>query len=172
MKEILLVDGYNVVNAWPELIALNDDLEYARDKLVEILAGYGAFKNQQVVVVFDAHAVTGEHQSHFLPSGLEVVFTSEGETADSYIERLSYELVRRGKRVYVVTSDWTEQLVILGVGAYRISARELLQEVKKVKKQIAEGYSENVLTYRRQELEGRLSQEVVKRLEELRKKAD
>ena len=99
-----------------------------------------------------------------------MVYTSEGETADSYIERLAYEQVRSGKRVFVVTSDWTEQLVILGVGAYRISARELLQEVKKVRRQLEDGYSKNVLTYRRQELENRLSKEVVERLEELRKK--
>ena len=170
MKELLLVDGYNVINAWPELIALRDDLEYARDKLVEIFSGYGAFKSQQVIIVFDAHAVSGSNESYFIAPGLEVVYTSEGETADSYIERLAYEQVRSGKRVFVVTSDWTEQLVILGVGAYRISARELLQEVKKVRRQLEDGYSKNVLTYRRQELENRLSKEVVERLEELRKK--
>lgn len=83
---------------------------------------------------------------------------------------MAYDMVRQRKLVYVVTSDWVEQMVILGAGAYRISARELLQDVKKVNKLIKDGFSESQLTYRRHELESRLNSDVVQRLHELRKR--
>lgn len=170
MKDSLLVDGYNVIYAWPELNACKDNLEDARDRLIDILAGYGAFQNMEVTVVFDANAVSGAVAFHHIIGKVAVVYTREGETADSYIEKMAYDTVRQGKQVYVVTSDRVEQLVILGVGAYRISARELLQNVKEVNKLIKEGFSESSLTYRRHELENRLNSEVVKRLYELRKR--
>lgn len=171
--DMLLVDGYNVINAWPELIALKEsNLEHARDKLTDIMTGYGAFKKYNVIVVFDAHGVVGTDSSYQVNDSTEVVYTKEGETADSYIEKMVYYLLRqgvKGGRVYVVTSDWAEQLVILGAGAYRISARELLQDVHKVNKLIAEGFSETVLNYRRHELQNRLNSDVVKRLDEMRR---
>lgn len=170
MRDILLVDGYNVIHAWPELNACKDNLEDARDKLIDIMAGYGAFENMDVTVVFDANAVSGAAVFQHLVGKVAVVYTREGETADSYIEKMAYDTVRQGKRVYVVTSDRVEQLVILGAGAYRISARELLQNVKKVNKLIKDGFSESELTYRRHELENRLNSDVVKRLYELRKR--
>jgi predicted RNA-binding protein with PIN domain len=168
--DILLVDGYNVINAWPELVALKDNLEHARDKLVDILASYSAYKDYKVIVVFDAHAVTGGHSSIIAVSGrLQAVFTKEGETADSYIEKAAYQLVRAGRGVYVVTSDWAEQLTVLGAGAWRIPARELRSEVLEMDKRIAEGFGGSVPSKRRHELQNRLGQDVVRRLDEMRK---
>lgn len=170
MKNILLVDGYNVIHAWPELNACKENLEEARNKLIDILANYGAFQDLEVTIVFDANAVRGAAAFEHLAGKVAVVYTQEGETADSHIERMAYDMVRQQKQVYVVTSDWVEQMVILGAGAYRISARELLQDVKKVNKLIKEGFSQSQLTYRRHELESRLNSDVVQRLHELRKR--
>jgi predicted RNA-binding protein with PIN domain len=170
MRNILLVDGYNVIHAWPELSACKDNLEDARDKLIDIMASYGAFQNLEVIVIFDANAVKGAAVFEHLMGKVSVIYTREGETADSHIEKMAYDMVRQRKQVYVVTSDWVEQLVILGAGAYRISARELLQDVKKVNKLIKEGYSDSELTYKRHELENRLNSDVVKRLDELRRR--
>ncbi|HEY3423878.1 MAG TPA: NYN domain-containing protein [Negativicutes bacterium] len=172
MKDTILVDGYNVVNAWPELISLKANLEQARDRLVDRMACYGAFNNLKVVVVFDAQAVLGVSSCQKISDDLEIIYTGETETADSYIEKLVYDLVRRQRKtVYVVTSDWAEQLAILGTGAYRISARELLENLKKMDKLIAEGFTDSTLTYRRHELGNRLSSEVLKQLDEIRRKS-
>ncbi len=170
MKNILLVDGYNVIHAWPELSARKDNLEDARDKLIDMMASYGAFQDLAVTIIFDANAVSGAAVFENLIGHVSVIYTQEGETADSHIERMAYDMVRQRKLVYVVTSDWVEQMVILGAGAYRISARELLQDVKKVNKLIKDGFSESQLTYRRHELESRLNSDVVQRLHELRKR--
>lgn len=169
MPDVLLVDGYNVINDWAELAALTDNLEHVRDKLVDILAGYGAYKDYSVIVVFDAHAVAGGGTSLDSVAGrMKVVYTRESETADSYIERAAYQLVREGRAVYVVTSDWAEQLAILGAGAWRISARELRNAVLEADKKILEGYSQSLVNYRRHELQNRLGRDVVKRLNDWR----
>lgn len=171
-KDKLLVDGYNVINDWQELVSIKDNLEYARDKLIESLSGYGVFKDCRITVVFDAHAVAdGEGCQQIINDFVDVVFTKEGETADSYIEKMAYFFMRQtgGGRVYVVTSDWAEQMQILGSGAYRISARELRSYVRAAEKSMKQGFSEHVLNYRRQELSDRLNGDVAKRLDELRR---
>ena len=167
--ELLIVDGYNVINAWPELIAIRDNLEYARDKLVDILSEYGAYKRFRTVIVFDAHMTTEKSSSQSQNGLLAVIYTKEGETADSYIEKMVYEYARHNKRIYVVTSDWAEQMFILGAGAYRISARELKNDVIAVKKEIATNLSRKVLARDRHELGNRLEKDILKRLDAMRR---
>jgi len=170
VKETLIVDGYNVIYAWPDLARLKDtNLEHARDKLIDVLASYGAYKGYEVIVVFDAHSTPGTHTVYTTDSGVTVVFTSEGETADSYIERTVYELIRQGVRVYVVTSDWIEQIVTLWAGALRISARELLQSVNEAAATMQAEYVQSPKNYRRSELAARLNGDIAKRLDEMRR---
>lgn len=171
MADFLLVDGYNVVGAWPELVALKEkSLEHAREKLADILAGYGAYKDYKVVIVFDANKVaSGGPRTETTAGGLEIVYSQEGETADSYIERQAYQLVRAGHNVYVVTSDWAQQLTVLGAGAWRIPARELLADVLAAAKAIRDGYVEADWQRRRQEVGGRLAPDIARRLDALRR---
>ena len=170
MIDHLIVDGYNVINAWPELNELKDqDLQHARDSLIGILAGYGAYKDMKVSIVFDAHSVPGQDNIEIINSHLEVVYTNEGETADSCIEKMVYSQMRHCGRVYVVTSDWAEQITVLNFGAYRISAREFRLDVQAVNKAMRDGFSETALTCRRHELENRLDQKVREKLDRIRR---
>jgi predicted RNA-binding protein with PIN domain len=126
--EYLLVDGYNVIYAWPDLKAI--PLEHARDKLLGVLAEYGILTGMQVMVVFDAHHVrhgTGHMEEM---NGVTVVYTREGETADSFIERLSGRLPPG--RIFVVTGDACEQMVSFGRGAFRVTPAELKEEIRRV----------------------------------------
>lgn len=133
---ILLVDGYNIIGAWPELNDLkNKDLSAARDRLIEIMADYQGFTGFRVIIVFDAYDVKGiekKYRNH----KVEVIFTKAEETADERIEKLAIELNNIKTQIYVATSDFTEQWAIFGQGALRISARELLNEVHEVNRQI------------------------------------
>lgn len=169
-KQHYIVDGYNVINAWPELSALKDPLDDARERLIAILQEYGAYLRYEITIVFDAFFTPSRASLERVGADLQVVFTGEGETADSYIEKLAYELAGQGREVYVVTSDWAEQTVILGAGAYRVSAREFLRAVKKTKKKMAEKYIAQPALTARRELGGRISENIAKRLEELRKR--
>jgi len=168
--DLLIVDGYNVINAWSEFIEDKDNLEYARDKLVDILSEYGAYKGfKTIIIVFDAHMVAGKGVTRIQTGQLEVIYTKEGETADSCIEKMTYELVRQCRHVYVVTSDWAEQMFVLGTGAFRMSARELKIDVARVKKEITANISERVLSRDRHELGSRLGKDVLKRLDAMRR---
>ena len=169
MKEWLLIDGYNVVNNWKEFKTIREEnLEHAREMLLAVAAEYGAFKGQQVILVFDAQEVQGLSNEESR-AGARIVFTAEGETADSWIERRTYELVKEGNKVFVVTSDYAEQIVILGVGAYRISAREFNEDYLAVKKQINERNSMEVKGKARNEVGNRLKDDVLVKLERLRR---
>lgn len=119
-------------------------------------------------MVFDAQEVQGAAAVEKL-GPLEVVFTGEGETADSWIERHVYELVRKGGKVFVVTSDYAEQLNVLGSGAYRVSAREFREEYALAKKQIAERSERLAGGLGRNELGGRLQEHILDHFEKLRR---
>lgn len=133
---ILIVDGYNIIGAWPELITLkNKDLGAARDALVEKMAEYQAYTGFRVIVVFDAHYVQGNEKKYHNYK-VEVIFTKENESADERIEKLASLLNNRKTQIHVATSDYTEQWVIFGQGALRKSARELLNEMNLIQKNI------------------------------------
>lgn len=131
MEDYILVDGYNIINAWPELNTLKEvSFEHARIKLIELLANYQGTSDKQIIVVFDAHQVKdgqGKKEKHL---NIEVVYTKKGETADMYIEKIAGHLVEKGN-VFVATSDGMEQSVILQRGALRITPKELIEVIKK-----------------------------------------
>ena len=132
----LLVDGYNIIFAWEDLNRLaKESLDDAREALLNALSNYRGIKECHVTVVFDAYKVPGGMGNEENRGGLEVVYTKEGETADMYIERVSYELARK-YRVKVATSDGLEQIMILGHGAQRVSAGDLRWELDQVNAQI------------------------------------
>lgn len=169
MKEWLLIDGYNVINNWQEFKVLREEsLEHAREMLLAAAAEYGAFKGQQVILVFDAQEVPGLAQEENR-GGLSLVFTAEGETADSWIERRAYELTKERRKVFVVTSDFAEQIVVLGVGAYRISAREFHEDYLLVKKQIRERSGQIPAKVTRSEVGNRINGDILTKLEYLRR---
>ena len=135
--EYLLVDGYNIVFAWDELkAAAKENLDAARQMLMDILSNYQGFKKNVVILVFDAYKVPRNVQDVTRYHNIYVVYTKEAETADAYIERATYEIGRH-HRVRVATSDGAEQLIILGHGALRLSASTFRAEVEQVTGQIA-----------------------------------
>ena len=137
-KEYLLVDGNNIIFAWEdlkELAAVN--IDGAREKLMDILCNYQGFKKSTLILVFDAYKVKGNPGSVETYHNIHVVYTKEAETADQYIEKTVHEIGRK-YRVTVATSDQLEQVIILGQGGQRMSARELLEDVIEVSHQIRE----------------------------------
>ncbi len=134
--DILLVDGYNIIGAWPDLQQLKkSNLSEARDRLIEKMAEYQAYTGYRVIVVFDAHQVKGieKKQKNYR---VEVIYTRENETADERIEKLAISLNNIKTQVHVATSDFTEQWAIFGQGALRKSARELLNEMETIEGRI------------------------------------
>ena len=137
-KEYLLVDGYNVIFAWEELNELaKASIDAARNKLMDILSNYQGFTGCTLILVFDAYKVKGSQGEVQKYHNIYIVYTKEAETADQYIEKTTHEIGRKYK-VTVATSDALEQVIVMGQGAYRISARDFYEEVERTEKQIRE----------------------------------
>ena len=136
--DYLLVDGYNVIFAWDALRRLADgSLDAARRRLMDILCNYAGYKRCVPILVFDAYKVRGGAREVEKYHNLYVVYTREAETADMYIERATHELARE-HRTRVVSSDGAEQIIVMGHGALRVSARAFEAEVNAVEKEIRE----------------------------------
>ena len=134
--EHLLVDGYNVIFAWDELNAIAaDNMDAARHRLMDILCNYAGYRQCVPILVFDAYKVRGGEREIEKYHNLYVVYTKEAETADTYIEKATHEIARKFN-TRVVTSDTTEQLIILGNGALRISSQAFEEEVRAVEAEI------------------------------------
>lgn len=134
-KEYLFIDGYNIINQWQYYRDVSGNIENSRNKLIELLVEYQAYKGLKVVVVFDAHLVRGSLEKKEYVSGVEVVYTKEHETADSYIEK-QLDKIGRYEKVQVATSDRAIQQIVLSRGGTRITAHELILELENTKKDI------------------------------------
>lgn len=150
MREVLLVDGYNVVNAWPELLELS--LAEARAKLYDLLASYSHYRDIELTLVFDAHLRLNPESVEYGP--ITQVFTGVGETADRYIERTARVLQGEGRSVSVASSDALVQVMVLDY-ARRMSARELIADMIRTRKELADTFL-SPLARKRVTLEQRL----------------
>ena len=141
MKDILIVDGYNMIGDWDELKLLKDkhQLIDARDRLIELLAEYQAYSHYKIIVVFDAYRVRGHHTSKMDYQNIHMVFTKEAETADQYIAKFTLENTKN-MDITIATSDGMVQLIIRGAGAKVISARELEIDVDTANHELMEAY--------------------------------
>ena len=129
--EKVIVDGYNVIHAWPQLKRLLGDasLEAARDRLVDRLSVFGMVVGADVTVVFDAHHSTARSNSQEMVEGVHVLFTRKGHSADHAIERIAYEASQAGDVITVATSDRFQRDLVRGMGGAVISAEELERRV-------------------------------------------
>lgn len=168
MKNIF-VDGYNVINSWEELRDNNTgSMENSRAKLIDILLNYGTYNGYKIFLVFDAHLQAKSlEKREKISKNLIVVFTKEGETADSFIEKYVNKIGRTSE-VLVVTSDSLEQQIIFQRGAVRMSSIEFYHEVKKVESKIRVESDKNQ-DGKRYTLEERIDKEVAEKLEEMRR---
>ncbi len=167
-KEFLLVDGYNIIFAWG---LVKDDsefaLESARRSLIETLSDYKGSMDFEIIIVFDAHKVSGGVGSVEKHHNITVVYTKQAETADNYIEKTTHALIKN-YRVKVATSDSLEQVIILSKGALRVSARELREDVEDTKKRLKDKFIQS-RPIKNNMLLNNLDQKTIELLEKMRR---
>lgn len=164
----LFVDGYNVINSWPNLKKIKDySYESARQQLIDTLQNYSEFKGYKIFIVFDAHMVKGSLPKKERQGDLVVVFTKEGETADNYIEKMVNNIGRKSE-VCVVTSDSLEQQVTFQRGATRMSSIEFYHEVTNIEKKIQIKTEKRYLE-KKNWLEERIDEKTLEKLEKIRR---
>ena len=165
---IIFVDGYNVINSWPNLKKMKDySFEGARQSLIDSLVNYGSYIDCKIIVVFDAHMVSGALENKERISNVLIVFTKDGETADSYIEK-NVNNIGRKTEVFVVTSDSLEQQTVFQRGAVRMSSLEFYYEVLKTEK-IITNKADKLKLIKRHKLEDSLKDEIKEKLEKIRR---
>ena len=163
-----LVDGYNLLHVWKEIDI--GDLATAREILIRNLIEYGGYENFEITLVFDAGKTEEEEREEVYSKIFRVIYSGFEETADSVIERLSFEEVKKRREVYVVSSDALIETVILGAGAYRIPSREFYRAIRRAKKHLRKEYLGNVtLPVQRNEVGDRIDSEVLAELEKMRR---
>lgn len=136
-RQILFVDGYNMIGSWEHLVRLKrlDFMEEAREVLISQLSDYSKYRHINIILVFDAHQVSGMEQV-YKQNNITIVFTNENETADMYIEREIKHYRNSVTHISVASSDAIEQWIIFQQGAIRLSADELWLNMKHAKKDI------------------------------------
>ena len=167
MKNLLIVDGYNVIGAWKDAEKHGWSMDEARDRLMHLLQDYSGYTGEEVVLVFDGYQSDKRLTTEEKHGDLTLVFTRHGETADAYIERLVAQKPKY-RQARVATNDGAEQAMVLGSGANRMTARELLRELRQMRQA---GFSEHASprVIARSSLASRLPREVQEALERLRR---
>lgn len=167
MKDLLLIDGYNIIHSWSELKKLVDTLDYeaARSQFIDMICDFSASSNFDTIIVFDAHMKKGSLQHTELYPPIKVIFTAENETADHFIERMIIREDKRKRDIYVATSDALEQTIIFGRGGARLSSRELknwLDASKKTQRTTIDDMAGN-----RNTIANSLNERTIKRLDNI-----
>lgn len=170
-EKLLIVDGYNVLGAWPDL-SRGRPLADARDELIRRLHDYAGYSGQKIILVFDAWQSERLARTEEQHGSLSVVFTQKGEMADHYIERLCDEHAKRvdmGRlELRVATSDGVEQTIVMGRGAVRLSSRELIREISQHRSEGAV-FAKPAFKSARSTIMERVPEEVRLQLEKLRR---
>lgn len=141
--DTLLVDAYNVINFWEKTAqhALTD-LDHSRTILNNALQNYAAYKGINVIVIYDAYKTDSKIICEDSYENIKVIYTKKGQTADAYIEELIFELKNK-EDIFVVTSDWALQQMVLSSGLIRIPVSELILDINRIEKQLLEKYEKN-----------------------------
>jgi len=143
-ENYLLVDGYNIIHAWPELKKLaEEDMDVARTRLLDALSSYQAMTNYRIIVVFDAYKVQERQLAEIMEyHNIYVVFTKAAQTADQYIEKFVHDNQRK-YNITVATSDGLQQVIIRSAGSALLSARDLREEMEAAFEASQESYIRN-----------------------------
>ncbi len=164
----LIIDGYNIINSWPEFTSLRrESMELARVELLETMKEFTPLVWEKIVIVFDAYRTSDKATLQEESRGLEVVYTAAGQTADAYIERLVAIMAGAGEDIEVASSDYLEQRLVFWKGGLRISAQELRQRLQGIRVSLRRGG--HLELPRRDMLDERLSEHLKKTLENWRR---
>ncbi len=170
-EEYLLVDGYNIIFAWPELAELAEkNMDAAKISLLETLSNYQGIRKCHIIVVFDAYRVQGHAEEVINYQNIHMVYTREAQTADQYIEKFAHDNKKK-YNITVATSDGLQQIIIRGTGSYIMSAKDLKIDIENAKERIKQQY-EAMQGKNRNYLLDSLSAEEKEKLKELLDKED
>lgn len=165
-KDYLFVDSYNIINSWSELKKTMNEigLDAAREEFIELMSEYQELSGYIIYLVFDAHLVKGGYGQQLVQKGVHIIYTVEHETADQWIEKNAFYILKKRDLATVASSDGLIQFTILGKGASRMSARELKEDYLRLKENMRRNIRRKELSTKKHEfrIEDLLSDELLK----------
>jgi predicted RNA-binding protein with PIN domain len=118
----IIIDGYNLIRQSKVLGRLDrQDIARGREALIGQLAAYRRLKPHRITVVFDGARATGLAPPRDRVKGISIVFSREGELADSVITRLARQ---EREQALVVSSDQAVARTAEACGASVIDSLE------------------------------------------------
>ena len=170
IRKILIIDGYNVINSWEDLKKLAEEkLELARERLNAMISEYTQYSGFSTIIVYDAYRVRNSESRQEKIKNLEIIYTKENETADTYIERFITDLgPKKFLDITVATDDISEQHIVAGKGGNRISTRQLYIDLINAKVKIDNKVKQTKLS-KKNTLEDFISDDIARILDDLRK---
>ena len=166
MKQCLILDGYNIIGALGRYgTRKTGGLDESRELLINDALKAAGWTGREIIAVFDASQSPESGRTELRAGGaVHVVYSASSESADDFIERL----LQSGSGSYTVcTADFALQRAALASGADRSTPREfeeLLDELPALTR------TPNVPL--RARVSDRLSPEILRSLEDLRRRAE
>lgn len=151
----LLIDGYNILHAWPDLrSALMREAEAARDQLAERVRVIHDMESVRVTVVFDGagpsvDVVRPTEELHF-----SIVYAPADLSADGLIEQL-VSASKTPQSLYVATRDNFIGSIVRASGAVLLSPDGLLEWVEQCERAQARAVADQQQDARKQWKKGR-----------------
>jgi uncharacterized protein len=125
----ILVDGYSLLHHWLELAPGKPrHSAAARQELIHVLTRYCDASGTPLTIVFDGSRPAQSPQESASTSGMEILYSRAGQTADQMIERAAYRLKEHGD-VLVVTDDFAERDTVMNFGAMASSCENFIRTV-------------------------------------------
>ncbi len=118
----IIIDGYNLIRQSKSLSILDmQDIQLGREALVDMLAAYKKVRSHRITVVFDGTTAPLFSQQRDRHKGISVIFSHQGESADTVIKKMAR---REMQRALVVSSDQDIVQSAASSGAATVSANE------------------------------------------------
>jgi predicted RNA-binding protein with PIN domain len=126
----ILIDGYSLLHNWPDLAPGKPrHSASARHELIHVLTRYHDATGTPITIFFDG---TGSPRNGTKCEGhptVEILFSSDGKTADDMIERATHRLKAYGD-VLAVTDDRLERDTVTGLGGHVASCQNFIRMVE------------------------------------------
>ena len=164
-RNITIIDGYNVINAWPNLSDISKtSLESARENLIDELAEYKSMSGEEIIIVFDAYNLDRPKETISEKFGMKIVFTKRYQTADTYIEKQILKISQK-HNLKVVTDDGQIQILASNKGAARMTSTELKAEIfnnrRKISRRKKQDFNRNFDSFP-------LSKEMIEKIDQIK----
>ena len=103
LSKIIIIDGYNLIEATPEQFKKMPTLENRRNHLLKMIQSTPQLKNITVYVIFDGKSSERNHLK-YRQKNISIIFSGKEQDADAVIQKMIRQNASR-KSLHIISSD-------------------------------------------------------------------